>query len=103
MLTNVFEFRDDLIREYESFSRSFVSIKPEDIGTEVDRQYREGRYWPEPLIQINPHYQRKQTVQELAADGLLHSRCADIFKVGKFEGQPTDLQFAEYVRWRRKS
>lgn len=92
MLSNVFKFRDNLIDEYASFSRSFVRIKAPDIKAEVDRQYEDGRYWPEPLIQINPNYQRKNTVQELVSDGLLHPECAKIFKVDKEDNLPKDLR-----------
>jgi hypothetical protein len=95
-MDNVFDFRDELIRRYSSFSRSFVRIAAEDIRQEVERQYREGRYWPEPLIQINPNFQRKRTVQVLAAEGVLHPCCADLFQVGKPEGNPQPLQL--YVR-----
>lgn len=87
-MDNVFTFRDQLVEEYSSFSRSFTRIAATDICEEVERQYAEGRYWPEPLIQINPNYQRKATVQQLAQDGVLHMACADIFQVGKTEGHP---------------
>ncbi len=90
-MNNVFDFRDELIGRYSSFSRSFVRIAAQDIQNEVERQYREGRYWPEPLVQINPNYQRKGTVQELAAEGVLHPACADIFQVGKPEGHPQPM------------
>lgn len=90
-MDNVFSFRDRLIDEYSSFSRSFSRIQATDIREEVERQYANGRYWPEPLIQINPNYQRKGTVQQLAIEGLLHSACAEIFQVGKTEGQVQPL------------
>jgi ATP-dependent helicase YprA (DUF1998 family) len=90
-MNNVFDFPDKLIRRYSSFSRSFVNIAAEDIQQEVERQYQQGRYWPEPLVQIKPNYQRKGTVQELAADGILHPVCADVFQVGKPEGNPQPL------------
>ncbi len=90
-MDNVFTFRDQLVDEYSSFSRSFTRIAATDIRVEVERQYAEGRYWPEPLIQINPNYQRKATVQQLAQDGVLHIACADIFQVGKTEGNPQPL------------
>jgi hypothetical protein len=64
-LDNVFTFRDRIIEEYSLFSRSFTRIAADDIRKEVDAQYDGGRYWPEPLIQINPNYQRKETVQQL--------------------------------------
>jgi hypothetical protein len=88
---NVFEFRDQLVEEYSSFSRSFTRIAAPDIRQEVERQYDAGRYWPEPLIQINPNYQRKGTVQQLVEDGILHKACADIFQAGNTEANPQPL------------
>jgi hypothetical protein len=91
-MENVFDFRNTLIDEYSAFSRSFTRIKAQDLWAEVEKVYNEGRYWPEPLIQINPNYQRKDTVQSLVVQGLLHKDCADIFKVGKVEGNAGPLQ-----------
>lgn len=90
-MENVFNFRDELIDEYSSFSRSFVTIDATDIKTIVEQEYSEGRYWPQPLIQINPNYQRKETVQDLANNGVLHPLCADIFRAGKTEGKSDPL------------
>lgn len=90
-MENVFNFRDELIKEYSSFSRSFVSIAARDIKNVVEQQYSEGRYWPQPLIQINPNYQRKGTVQELANSGVLHPLCGDVFRTGKTEGKSDPL------------
>lgn len=90
-MDNVFKFRDCLIEEYSAFSRSFARIDAADIRDEVERQYAKGRYWPEPLIQINPNYQRKGTVQQLANEGVLHQACAGIFQAGKTEGHPQPL------------
>ncbi len=90
-MNNVFGFRDQIIRDYSSFSRSFSRIAAPDIMGEVERQYADGRYWPEPLVQINPNYQRKGTVQELVAEGVLHQACAKLFQVGKAEGHPQPL------------
>lgn len=82
-MQNVFSFRDRLIEDYSSFSRSFIRIAAPDIENAVEEQYRQNRYWPEPLIQINPHYQRSGSVQSLVDQGLLHPTCADIFTDGK--------------------
>lgn len=90
-MNDVFDFRDRLINEYSLFSRSFTRILASDIKCEVERQYADGRYWPEPLIQINPNYQRSGTVQQLVDDGRLHHACAEIFQVGKAEDNPTPL------------
>jgi ATP-dependent helicase YprA (DUF1998 family) len=90
-MDNVFNFRDQLISEYSTFSRSFSKISAVDISAKVEQEYAEGRYWPEPLIQINPNYRRSATVQQLAAKGDLHAACAELFKAKKPEGTPVDL------------
>ncbi len=95
-MDNVFQFRDQLIERYGSFSRSFVRIAAPDIQAEVEHQYAQGRYWPEPLVQINPNYQRQGTVQDLVAEGVLHPACADIFQVGKTEGKPSPLHLYKH-------
>ena len=40
---DVFEFRDQLIIDYERFSRSFTKILAPDIQEHVDNAYRKGR------------------------------------------------------------
>ena len=40
-----FEFDHHLIDAYARFSRSFASIKAEDLRAEVDRQYEDGRFY----------------------------------------------------------
>jgi hypothetical protein len=42
---DVFEFRDNLVAEYERFTRSFVRIRAEDIKAHVDQEYADGRFW----------------------------------------------------------
>lgn len=90
-MKNVFDFRDELINDYSSFSRSFTRIAAPDIASKVKAEYSNGRYWPEALIQINPNYKRQSTVQQLVEEGILHKRCADIFQVGKQEQKPQPL------------
>ncbi len=76
---DVFSLRDFVVNEYEQFATSFTKIHAEDIRTQVDNIYAENRYWPEPLIQINPNYKRTTTVAERISAGLLDSACAPIF------------------------
>jgi hypothetical protein len=95
-MDNVFRFRDQLIEHYGKFSRSFVRIAAPDIQVEVERQYTQGRYWPEPLVQINPNYQRQGTVRQLAEQGILHPACAEIFQIGKPEGLPQPLRLYKH-------
>lgn len=90
-MDNVFNFRNQLIDEYSAFSRSFAKISALDIRTKVEQEYDAERYWPQPLIQINPNYRRDTTVQQLSADGTLHPLCGEIFRTGKPEGQNGEL------------
>lgn len=77
---NIFQLRDQLIQSYQSFSRSFTKILPQDIRDEVHREcVIQKRYWPEPLLQINPCYQTGKSVPELSQSGKLHPLCAKIF------------------------
>ncbi|HUX40070.1 MAG TPA: DEAD/DEAH box helicase [Rectinemataceae bacterium] len=90
-MQDVFQFRDSIIQEYAQFSRSFSTIAAEDIREYVDSEYERGRYWPEPLIQINPSYKKASSVQDLVDEGIIHPACAHIFKTGKPDGRPRDL------------
>ena len=81
-MSNIFQFRRELVDEYAAFSRSFTRISAKDIAEAVDAEYAKGRYWPEPLIQINPNYKRAQSIDQLVSEGLLHPKTAEIFRVG---------------------
>ncbi|MFG6490520.1 DEAD/DEAH box helicase [Roseateles sp. BYS78W] len=80
---DVFKFREHLVGEYAQFSRSFTRLRSDDIRAFVDREYASQRYWPEPLIQINPTYRSGGTVDQLVASGQLSPECATIFRLGK--------------------
>lgn len=80
---DVFQFREHLVSDYARFSRSFTRLRSNDIREFVDREYASQRYWPEPLIQINPTYRSGGTVEDLVASGQLSPECSAIFRLGK--------------------
>ena len=80
---DVFAFRDQLVAEYERFSRSFTRIRAEDISRKVDTAYAAGRFWPAPLIQLNPNFEPGGYIDELVSDGTLDAECAKIFRLKK--------------------
>jgi len=80
---NVFEFREKLVADYATFTRSFTRIRAEDISSFVDKAYNSGRYWPAPLVQVNPNFKTGHTVEELVGAGGLHPLCSNIFRAGK--------------------
>ena len=77
---DVFSLRDTVVGEYKKFATSFTTIHADDIRQQVEAIYARERYWPEPLIQINPSYRRSTTINALAASGMLTPGCAEIFR-----------------------
>lgn len=88
---DVFALRDKVIGEYKSFATSFTTIHAEDVGTKVRAIYEDGRYWPEPLIQINPNYKPADSIDELIDAGMLDRGCSPIFRTGDGDGQSLRL------------
>jgi Lhr-like helicase len=82
---NVFDLDRALVSDYERFARSFTQIRAPDILAQVEQIYATNRFWPEPLISINPNFERGASVADLAADGSLHADTARVFRV---DGQP---------------
>jgi hypothetical protein len=78
---DVFSLRDSVIQEYRNFATSFTTIFADDIRQQIEAIYASNRYWPEPLIQINPSFRRATTVEALAAEGALQPKTADIFRL----------------------
>src|SRR4051794_14524816 len=78
----VFDLDRKLVSDYEHFSRSFTRIRAEDIREKVDAIYAGGQFWPEPLITINPHFERGASVDELVADGTLQPDTGKVFRFG---------------------
>jgi Lhr-like helicase len=76
---DVFSLRESLIDQYAAFARSFTKIRAEDIRQQVSSAYESGRFWPDPLIQINPRFKSGRHVTDLVADGTLHPECQKIF------------------------
>lgn len=79
---DVFSLRDSVVGEYKKFATSFTTIHAGDIREQVEAIYSKGRFWPDPLIQINPTYKRGKNLGELASGDALHPRTSAIFRVG---------------------
>ena len=82
---NVFDLDRALVGDYARFARSFTQIRAPDILSQVEQIYATNRFWPEPLISINPNFERGASVADLATDGSLHPDTARVFRV---DGQP---------------
>lgn len=85
---NVFDFRDKVVGEYESFSRSFSRFRAEDIKSFIEKTYASQRFTPPPLIQLNPFFVPGRRIDQLVQQGVLDPECATIFKARKKEDPP---------------
>lgn len=85
---DVFSLRDSVIGEYRRFATSFTTIHAEDIRHQVEAIYAEGRFWPEPLFQIDPSSKRGANIEPLISMGALDPRTAEIFRA---DGAPLSL------------
>ena len=68
---NVFDLDQSLVGDYERFARSFTRIRAPDIHRQVEKIYASNRFWPDPLISINPHFEAGSSISELVAEGSL--------------------------------
>jgi hypothetical protein len=60
---------------YSSYIRSFIGIRDQRVDALVTSRLNQGRLWPDPLIQLNPSFQYAGTIEDLVAEGVLHSEC----------------------------
>ncbi|HEM7803028.1 DEAD/DEAH box helicase [Burkholderia cenocepacia] len=79
---NVFDLDADLLRRYEAFARSFTNIRAKDIRTQVKAIYSSGKFWPEPLIGVNPHFEDGRALVDLANEGVIDPDLPKVFAVG---------------------
>jgi len=77
-----FGFEHHLIDSYARFSRSFSTIRSDDLKSEIDRQYDAGRFWPDALLSLNPRYLQGPTVDDLVVSGDLDEATGRLFRFG---------------------
>ncbi|MFQ3568568.1 MAG: hypothetical protein SNJ59_16400, partial [Aggregatilineales bacterium] len=78
---DVFKLREQLIRDYSNYASSFIQIRDQRLYESVHQSFREGVFWPDPLIQLNPSFEIGGTVNELVNNGILHEECNRIFRL----------------------
>ena len=78
---DVFRVRDQLINDYRDFTSSFVDVRDERVRAHVERLVELGHQWPEPMLSLNPTFMPGGTVDDLAREGLITRRTAEIFRL----------------------
>lgn len=66
---DVFEVRDELVRDYREFTGSFVEIRDERIRDHVRERLAEGHQWPDPWVSLNPNFASGGTAPQLVEGG----------------------------------
>lgn len=76
---DVFSLSETLTNQYTRFARSFTKIRSVELKENIDQLYAGRKFWPEPLLQLNPHYEDGGSVLRLVGPSGLDSECARIF------------------------
>ena len=77
-----FPFDRHIVESYARFSQSFSTIKAPDLREAIEREYKEGRFWPDALLSLNPRYEAGPTADDLVNSGDACSETAQVFPFG---------------------
>jgi len=62
---NILSLHQRLIKNYQSYIRSFINIKDKEIDKFVTQELERGKLWPEPLVQFNPTFEQGRAISDL--------------------------------------
>lgn len=77
---DVFDLDRSLIGDYSRFARSFAEIRADDISGRVAEIYEGRQFWPDPLISINPHFERGPSIDDLVTSGTIAPETGRVFR-----------------------
>ena len=95
-MNDIFDFRKKLVECYKQFSTSFATPRSTDVAETVKSAYDGGKFWPDPLIQINPNYRKGGNIADLAQSGVVEPETAEIFQIGKQDNPPNPKPITLY-------
>jgi superfamily II DNA or RNA helicase len=80
---DIFKTHTQIIDDYATYIRSFLKISDDAILAKVEEELRQGKLWPQPLLQFNPAFKTFGDLEELAAKGVtLHAGIKHILNKG---------------------
>lgn len=83
---SIFDLHTAVLGDYSDFVRSFFAIADPRAREFIDHTLETERHlWPDFLLQVSPSYARAATVDDLAAQGMVHAETARIFRTSKGE------------------
>src|SRR5579872_1807470 len=76
---DVFALRDQVVSEYQRYVESFINILDHRLSDFVTGELDQGRLWPDPVLQLNPAFERAKKLKELAREGVILPETARFF------------------------
>lgn len=76
---DAFETHSQILSDYREYLKSFLRISDDLIREEVESAFESGGFIPEPLVQFNPSFQKGDSLESLANQGLVHKSLHQIF------------------------
>ena len=80
-LVDVFDIRDQVVEDYQSFTTSFVEPRDRRIAEYLQQVLESEKQWPDPWLSLNPSFASAGAICDAVAEGLLHPECASIFRI----------------------
>jgi superfamily II DNA or RNA helicase len=76
---DVFSLRDQVVGEYQSYVKSFINILDPRLSEFVTHELDQGRLWPDPVLQLNPAFERGSELKTLARERVILPETARFF------------------------
>src|SRR5579875_191582 len=76
---DVFALRDQVVSEYQSYVKSFINILDSKLLKYVTETLDQGRLWPDPVLLLNPAFERGSDLKTLAREGVILPETARFF------------------------
>ena len=97
---SIFDLHATVLADYRDFVRSFFIVADKRARQFVEHALvEEARLWPDFLLQVSPAYARATTVDELAAQSVLHETTARIFRTAARSTVTTSISPTAAERW----
>jgi ATP-dependent helicase YprA (DUF1998 family) len=88
LTVDVFGVHQQLIADYESFTRSLVVVRDPEIQQHLADEGRRKARWPDPRISLNPNFRKGGTVAQLTDELVLHPQCREYFRKKEHPDDP---------------
>ncbi|MCL6608480.1 MAG: DEAD/DEAH box helicase [Geminicoccaceae bacterium] len=82
MTFDIFALDRRVAEEYRDYVTSFVQVREPRLRRFVEEELARGRLWPEPILELNPAFERTKSLGELAREGVIRPETARFFGEG---------------------